>query len=109
MLQTYSIIALLVERKVLKYTRERATKEFSMSMRVFVLRTHFGSKLLILFKRVDKTAVELFIVLGIRENSIHVSTKANKYPDYCVALLFFFHLVLSLLHIFFSMFLLFLV
>lgn len=57
------------------------TKELpSMCARVFALRAHSGcaSNLLILFERVDKTAVELFIVRGTSENGVLTSSKANN-------------------------------
>lgn len=51
-----------------------------MYARVFTLRVHSDctSNLLILFERVDKTAVELFIVRGTSENDVLASLTANN-------------------------------
>lgn len=61
--------------------REHGTKELpSMCARVFTLRAHSGCalNLLILFERVDKTAVELFIVRGTSEDRVLTSLRTNN-------------------------------
>jgi len=49
-----------------------------MCARVFTLRVHSDCTSNLLFERVDKTAVELFIVRGTSENDVLASLTANN-------------------------------